>query len=1064
MEKIKYNYLEEFNKLNDAQKQAVETIDGAVLVVAGPGTGKTQILAARITNILQNTDANPENILCMTFTEAGVVAMRNRLHRFIGSDAYRVNIHTFHSFCNKIIQENLDYFSYKELEPISDIQKIELLEELIDTFDKNHPLKRWRGNIYYDEKRFTKLFSLMKTEDLSAEYIEKSLGEYLESLERNPDYIYKRKAKQPNGSYLQKGDVNVEKIKKEALKYAQTIAAAKEYNNYEKLKEKYALYDFDDMILWVLKAFKEDENFLLNYQERFQYFLVDEYQDTNGSQNEILKKLISYWDNPNAFVVGDDDQSIFRFQGANVGNILNFYDEVICKAFPDVEERKKRVIVMTNNYRSTQAILDVSSNSIKNNSERLVNQLNELHLSKDLLAKGANVATSTEKPKITEYYNETQELLGVANKIIELKEAGEDLNEIAVIYKNHRQSEELQKFLNEKEIPVSTKRKINILDQPLTNHLLNILIYITEEIKFANKREDLLFEIMHYPYFKINPLQIARLTYELRGRRAKKPKTTWRETLHSLDKIIDGDSVERIEKLGLLIEKWFADILDMPLQLFFQTIISDIKLIPYVMSHKEKVWKLQELKTFFNFIKQENQKNTKISVTEFLDLISLMQKYKIRLDFVRTTFADKAVKFTTAHSSKGLEFKYVFIIGLQDKVWNSTWKPPEFSLPPNVIQKSKGSDEEEARRLFYVAMTRAKEFLSISYPNTSDTGKDLQASLFISEIIENKNIEFQEKSEKDDEVFDFTIAQMLIAKHENPTLIERKYLEQRLEKYSLSVTHLNNYLKCPLKFYYENFLQIPFAKNAAMAFGSAIHNSIEELFKRMLENNGVFPSVEDFLEIAERKMYGQEDSFTKKDYKKRLDYIKMFLPKYYEKYVNVWNKNIKFEKRLYATYKGIELNGALDKMEFIENNLVNIVDYKTGQASNYFTTKKFKSPLSEEKLKALVDQEKEPSFEDKYGGDYWRQAAFYKILMEHTQDLNQLQWVYNSTTFDFVEPDVRNRKKPNDFVLKPVVLGIKDITIVKQQIEDTYKNIVEFKFKGCGDADCEWCKFEDEYK
>lgn len=1061
MEKIKYNFLEEFNKLNSAQKKAVETIEGAVLVVAGPGTGKTQILAARIANILAKTDAKPENILCMTFTDAGVVAMRNRLHRFIGSDAYRVNIHTFHSFCNKIIQENLDYFSYRELEPISDIQKIDLLEQLIDKFDKNHPLKRWRGNIYYDEKRFTKLFSLMKTEDYSAELIEEKVNVYIDNLEEDTSFIYKRKTKQDDDSYKFKGDVNTKKIKKEREKYTATIAAAKEYKNYEKIKEKNALYDYDDMILWVLKAFKEDEDFLLNYQERFQYFLVDEYQDTNGSQNEILKRLISYWENPNTFVVGDDDQSIFRFQGANIGNIVNFYDEIICKAFPNVEKRKERVIVMTDNYRSTQAILDISANSITNNEERLVNQLNELELSKDLTARGAKVVNSTAKPTLTEYYNETQELLAVANKIIELKDAGEDLNEIAVIYKNHKQSEELQKFLNEKEIPVSTKRKINILDQSLSNQLLNILTYINEELKFANKREDLLFEIMHYPFFNINPLQIARLTYELRETRYKNPKTTWRETLHSLDKIIDTESVEKINKLGVLIEKWFSDILDMPLQLFFQTLISDINLIPYIMKHKEKVWKLQELKTLFNFIKQENQKNTKILLSEFLELIELMQKYKIRLDFVRTTFAEKAVKFTTAHSSKGLEFKHVFLIGIQEKIWNSTWKSPEFSLPPNIIQESKNSSSEESRRLFYVAMTRAKENLSISYPKTSDAGKDLQASLFISEIIENKNLEFLEKSSKDDEVFDFTIAQLLIAKHENPTLIERKFLEERLDNYSLSVTHLNNYLKCPLKFYYENFLQIPFAKNAAMAFGSAIHNSIEELFKKMLANNNIFPSVEEFLEIAERKMYGQEDSFTKKDYKKRLEYIQMFLPKYYKKHVEIWNKNIKFEKKLYATYKGIELNGALDKMEFLDDNLVNIIDYKTGQASSSFTNKKFKIPLSTEKKEILLEKGKEASFEDINGGDYWRQAAFYKILMEHTKDLNQLHWVYNKTFFDFVEPDVY---KNNDFIIRPVILGEKDVSIVKQQIENTHKNILEFNFKGCGKNDCQWCKFEENYK
>ena len=1050
MEKLKYNYLEEFAKLNDAQKQAVETTDGAVLVIAGPGTGKTQILAARIANILSKPDISPENILCMTFTEAGVIAMKNRLQKFIGTDAYKVNIHTFHSFCNKIIQENLDYFSYRELEPMSDIQKIEILEELIDGFDKNHPLKRWRGNIYYDENRFTKLFSLMKKENFTAEYIKNEVEKYLLEVQvytEDSKLHYQRKYKQ-----FKKGDLKPKFLELKE-KFDQTIAAANEYENYEKLKAKKGVYDYDDMIHWVLKAFKENEDFLLNYQERFQYFLVDEYQDTNGSQNDILKLLISYWQDPNAFVVCDDDQSIFRFQGANVGNIQDFYESIILPACPNVEERKKRVIVMTNNYRSTQSILDVAASSIKNNINRLVSNLDDLELSKNLEASNEVINSSNLKPKITEYYNETQEMLDVAKQIIALKEQGEDLNEIAVIYKNHKQSEELQKYLNEKDIPVNTKRKINVLEQPLTIQLLNILTYINEELTFSNKREDLLFEMMHYPYFEINPLQIARLTYELRNARAQKPKTTWRETLHSLDKIIDEESVRKINDLGNLIEKWFKDFLDMPLQLFFQTLITDIRLIPYVMNHKEKIWKLQELKTFFNFIKQENQKNTKITLTEFLEIIRIMQTYRIRLDFVRTTFAENAVKFTTAHSSKGLEFKHVFIIGLQEKIWNSKWKGPEFSLPEGILQKENEGEFEENRRLFYVALTRAKEGLYISYPKATDAGRPLEESLFISEIKQTNDIDFDEISLKDDEVFDFTIAQMLIAKHENPELIERKFLEQRMESYSLSVTHLNNYLKCPLKFYYENFLQVPSGKNGAMAFGSAIHNSIEELFKKMQENNGVFPTEEEFLEIATRKMYGQEDSFTKKDYKNRLEYIQMFLPKYYNEYVESWNKNIKFEKRLTTSYKGIELNGALDKMEFIDNNLVNIIDYKTGQAETTFTRKKFKKPVKPEKYKKLED----PTFEEKYGGDYWRQAAFYKILME---DFKYQEWNYNSTAFDFVEPDAKNGR----FKIQKVVLSNEDIIIVKQQIEDTYKNILDFKFKGCGDEKCEWCAFENEYK
>src|SRR5688500_18102020 len=163
-------FLEELEKLNAAQTEAVNAIEGPVLVIAGPGTGKTQILAARIGNILLKTDTPAHSILCLTYTDAGTIAMRKRLLQFIGPDAYRVHIHTFHSFCNMVIQENLDYFGLRALEPVSDLEKIEVLQEIIDEFGPDHPLKRYKGEVYYDSGNLDTLFQLMKKEDWTPEF------------------------------------------------------------------------------------------------------------------------------------------------------------------------------------------------------------------------------------------------------------------------------------------------------------------------------------------------------------------------------------------------------------------------------------------------------------------------------------------------------------------------------------------------------------------------------------------------------------------------------------------------------------------------------------------------------------------------------------------------------------------------------------------------------------------------------------------------------------------------------------------------------------------------------
>jgi DNA helicase-2/ATP-dependent DNA helicase PcrA len=308
-ERLEKRFAEEYKRLNDRQRQAVDTIDGPVMVIAGPGTGKTQILASRIGKILLETDASPENILCLTYTDAGVIAMRKRLLQFIGPDAYKVNICTFHAFCNDVIQENLSLFEKTSLDPVSDLEKIQFFKELIDTFPKNHPLKRYRGDVYFEIKNLQSLFSTMKREGWTPAFINQRIDAYLVDMPNREEFIYKRKYKD-----FRPGDLKKEKIDDQKERMEKLKAAVNEFDTFQKLMRKRNRYDFDDMINWVINAFETNKNLLSNYQEKYQYILVDEYQDTSGTQNKIVDLLINYWDKPNVFVVGDDDQSIYRFQ------------------------------------------------------------------------------------------------------------------------------------------------------------------------------------------------------------------------------------------------------------------------------------------------------------------------------------------------------------------------------------------------------------------------------------------------------------------------------------------------------------------------------------------------------------------------------------------------------------------------------------------------------------------------------------------------------------------------------------------------------------------------------
>src|SRR5215469_5574172 len=195
-QKLEKKFAEEYGRLNEKQKLAVDTIEGPVMVIAGPGTGKTQILASRVGKILLETDAFPENILCLTYTDAGVIAMRKRLLQFIGPDAYKVDIFTFHAFCHEVIQENLSLFEKNSLDPISDLEKIELFRQLVDSFPKNHLLKRYRGDVYFEIKALEKLFSTMKREGWSPSFIRQKIDEYISDLPNRDEFIYKRKYKE----------------------------------------------------------------------------------------------------------------------------------------------------------------------------------------------------------------------------------------------------------------------------------------------------------------------------------------------------------------------------------------------------------------------------------------------------------------------------------------------------------------------------------------------------------------------------------------------------------------------------------------------------------------------------------------------------------------------------------------------------------------------------------------------------------------------------------------------------------------------------------------------------
>jgi DNA helicase-2/ATP-dependent DNA helicase PcrA len=1022
------NQRDQFEKiyanLNEQQKRAVDTIEGPVMVIAGPGTGKTQILGARIGKILLDTDTNPENILCLTYTDAGAVAMRKRLLSFIGPGAYKVNIYTFHAFCNDIIQENLSLFEKTVLDPISELEKIDLFKQLIDTLPKNHPLKRYRGDVYFEINNLQQLFSSMKREGWTPAYIDEKIDAFLADILNREEFVYKRAYKQ-----FKAGDLKETKIEEAKERMEKLRAAVHEFDRFQKLMRSRNRYDFDDMINWVIKAFEENKSLLTRYQERFLYILVDEYQDTSGTQNRLVELLINYWEQPNVFVVGDDDQSIYRFQGANVENMLGFAESY---------QKDLLTIVLTNNYRSTQPILDVSKTLIDRNEERLIRQVEGL--TKDLSAANTLINAATNKPLLREYETQRQEMIHITLETQKLLQQGVLPGSIGIIYKENKYGEELAQYFAQRNVPVFSKRNLNILEIPLAQKLILLLKYLAAEHDVPDGGDEMLFEILHFDWFSIAPIEIAKLTTSVADRRFGDHKTSLRKLLSEKVNQPPADLFSKgapagFKEASAAIEHLVSDVSNVTLVNLFENCIREAGVLTWVMQSDEKHWHLQVLTALFDFIKEEARRNPKLSLDQLVNIFMLMEKESIALPLIQVSGSDKGVNLLTAHGSKGLEFEHVFLVGCNASSWEKKRKPGGgYQFPDTMFSSQpKQRDEEELRRLFYVALTRARLHLHISYSRFKNDGKELEPSMFIAEIQDAHALPVEKIIIETEVLSEFAMIQFTIAQAPEIEKIEADFINQLLDKFVMNVTALNNYLKCPLQFYFQNLVRVPSGKSEATEFGSAVHHALQRFFEKMQDAER-FPPKAEFVLDFEWYMNRHRESFTKEQFARRMEYGHEVLNNYYDQYIGSWNKIVAVERNIRnVVVDGVPLKGKLDKLEF-DGKSVNVVDYKTGD------------------IDKAKDKLKPPHEKDPNGGDYWRQAVFYKILVDRYEAKN---WTVVSTEFDFIEPDKKKAYRKEKIIIQP-----EDIATVTAQIKDTWEKIQARDFyKGCYKEDCHWCNF-----
>jgi len=1029
-----------YAKLNQAQKQAVDTTEGPVMVIAGPGTGKTELLAVRAANILKKTDTLPENILCLTFTDSGAAAMRQRLIEIIGKDAYRVAIHTFHSFGTEVINQNGQFFYQgAHFMPADELSSYEIISQIFKEMEYNNPLASKLNDEYTHLSDSLTVISELKRSGLTNDELLAILDDnnaVIEKVEQLLSPVFESKISKLTAAQLKKhtqairasnGKVVIETVTPLSQVFADSIeiaideaevqnstkpitawrnhwfkkdangkyilksnerqiklrAAGFVYDKYLTRMQSASLYDFDDMILRVVHAMEVFNDLRFNLQEKYQYIMVDEFQDTNMAQMRILHNLtnnIAQGDTPNILVVGDDDQAIYNFQGADISNILNFKSN-----YP-----KAKLITLRENYRSDPIILQGSREIILQGRDRLENILSELN-------KSLTPHNEPGKQSVHLYQAEsiTDERHFIVTDIKNKIKAGKSPGDIAVLMRRHSEINAILPYFAKAGIAVNYERRDNVLELAPIKFIEKLARLLTD-ISNGNHKEinASLPEILTHEAWAIEPLDIWKLSV-----RAYEERASWLEVMAKSSKFKP-------------LHDWLIDtaalIEDTPLEYMLDIIIGNPNspatdeakagfkspLFEYYFSSNklennpnEYLQYLEALRTIRSRLREYHSDKSP-NLTTFIEFIALNRKIGSTISVIRRSAeSEEAVNVMTAHRAKGLEFDTVYVMNAVDNVWGEKARSRHrlIGYPENLPLAPAGENEDERLRLFYVAVTRAKKQLNISYSLTDDSGKNtLRAAFLVDSKWPTEKIPEPDGVDQLIQAAELAWYQPLI----DPTSPQmRDLLKPRLENYKLSITHLNNFLDVtkggPSAFLMENLLHFPRAKSPNAAFGTAIHDTMQNAHQHLI-STGKKQAIEDIVSIFEQSLKNQRmknDNF-QTFLQKGVDILHAFFNQKYDTFNQAQQTELNFSNQHSVVGKA-HLTGKLDVIDLNKTDkTILVTDYKTGKPSKSWVGK-----TDYEKIKLHK---------------YKQQLLFYKLMVENSRDYHN--YTVDTAVMQFVEP------------------------------------------------------------
>lgn len=770
-----------YASLNQGQKAAVDTIDGPVMVIAGPGTGKTTVLALRVANILQKTDTPPDAILALTFTDAAVRAMREKLSKFAGAAAAaKVEVHTFHSYAARLIER------YPEAFPeiiggrhLGETEKLGLIAELLEQNRWEH-LKPAGDPTYYVRDAAGAL-SHLKRENQTPESLRAWLDEEEKAIRADEGNLVTRGAN--------KGKLKAT-AESELRKVARTRELASLMEKYDAARRERKVYDFDDMLYGAVRALEGSADALAEARESAIYILADEHQDANASQNRILELLAGDEASPNLFVVGDEKQAIFRFQGASIANFLFFSSR-----YPGT-----RLVTLTDNYRSRQPILDAAA--------EIVGPAREDGLPRPRLA-GRETAGAAEI-EVVGHPSRQAELAWVASEVARAAAEGVDLGEVAVIARQNSELFEMAEWLRAAGLPVSLEAERDIAGHPDTRRTLAIA-----RAALRPDQDDLVAAALSLGCLGVPAADLARALRGAADSRRSLLELARADGLLREYRVLEP---EKLRKAGKVIEQLASLAKSVHTLEFLEACLYKTGLAREVVSSPEAPDRLPALERLFGEAEAYSQgAGDAASPAGFLAHLDAAAKFGAKLS-ARPTSQRGGARLLTAHASKGLEFARVYAIGVTRDKWEGKPSRKLFHLP---AQHEK--DEEEIRRLLFVAVTRAKDYCAVSHAAARDDGKALTPSALVLEIGAARREVAAAEGAPLTRPGIARAARLPEDAAAAADLSERQVVREIFRERPMSVTALQNYLDCPWKFVYRSLLRMPSARTRAQDLGTATH-------------------------------------------------------------------------------------------------------------------------------------------------------------------------------------------------------------------------------------------------